>query len=40
MIEEAVGVGDWTRARRWAVRLKYLLGIDDAIEQRAENADE
>ncbi|KAF8445939.1 hypothetical protein L210DRAFT_3758111 [Boletus edulis BED1] len=38
-IEAAVGVEDWTGAKRWAVRLKYLLAIGDALEQRAGNAE-
>lgn len=37
-IEEAVGAGDWAAARACAVRLRYLLGVADAIRQRAENA--
>lgn len=40
MIEDAVGGCDWTGAKRWAVRLKYLAGIEDAIRQRAENAEQ
>ena len=39
MIEGAVGRSDWGAARAWAVRLKYLLSIEDAIRQRAENAE-
>ena len=39
MIEDAVGREDWASAKRWAVRLKYLLTIRDAIQHRAENAE-
>lgn len=39
VIEDAVGGEDWTRAKTWAVRLKYLLTVDDAIRRRAENAE-
>lgn len=34
-IEGAVGRGEWTRAKRTAVRLKYLLTLDDAIRDAA-----
>lgn len=37
MISDAVGRSDWTSAKTWAVRFKYLKGIDDAIDERAEN---
>ncbi|KAI9572966.1 hypothetical protein HD554DRAFT_1985728, partial [Boletus coccyginus] len=36
-IEGAVGRSDWGAAKAGAVRLKYLLSIEDAIRQRAEN---
>ena len=39
-IGEAVSRADWMAAKRWAVRLKYLVGIEDAIaHRRTENAD-
>ena len=38
-IADAVGRTDWAGAKRWAVRLKYLDGIDEAIGERTENAD-
>lgn len=38
MIKDAIDGADWTGAKRWAVRLKYLVSIEDAIRGRAENA--